>query len=139
MSRRLARELALQALFQIDVGKTLVDKAIEHVLEEQELEQNNKAFFVKLVNGVREQLTDIDQLIAKHLIDWEIARIANVDRNILRIATYEMTYCPDIPSSVSINEAVELAKIFSSDDSPKFINGVLDSIDKKSLSLGIEK
>lgn len=130
MSRRLARELALKALFQIDVGKNQVDKALEHVLEDEEFSAKGKQFVIEIVNGVTENIQEIDQKIAHNLIQWDIKRIPNVDRNILRQAVYELIYREDIPDSVSINEAIELAKIFGTDDSPKFINGVLDKVVK---------
>lgn len=130
MSRRLARELALKALFQIDVGKNQVDKAIEYILEDEELSAKDRNFLTEIVTGVTGNLQAIDEIIAKNLIQWDIKRIPNVDRNILRQAVFELLYREDIPDSVSINEAIELAKVFGTDDSPKFINGVLDKVVK---------
>jgi N utilization substance protein B len=130
VSRRLARELAFKALFEIDVGKNEVGRAVEHVLEEAELNETNKQYLQEMVTGAIENLVEIDEVLAKHLILWEIKRIANVDRNILRLATFELTYRRDIPPSVAINEAIELAKKFGTNDSPKFVNGVLDKMAK---------
>ncbi|MBS4026459.1 MAG: transcription antitermination factor NusB [Clostridia bacterium] len=130
MSRRLARELAFKALFEIDVGKNEVDRAVEHVLEEAGLNEINEQYLQEMVTGVINKLMEIDEVLAKHLIQWDIKRIANVDRNILRLAAFELTYRRDIPSSVAINEAIELAKKFGTDDSPKFVNGVLDKVIK---------
>ncbi|MDW7674786.1 MAG: transcription antitermination factor NusB [Bacillota bacterium] len=130
MSRRLAREMALKTLFQIDVGKIASQQAIENILEEEAAAAKSKDFFLTLVNGVVDNLTEIDEVLKKHLIEWDIKRIPNVDRNILRIAIFELIYLADIPQSVSINEAVEVAKVFGTEDSTKFINGVLDNISK---------
>lgn len=133
MSRRIARELALQALYQIDIGKAPVLKAVDHVLGEQKISGKNKPFFESLVQGVVDNIQLIDSEISAHLHQWDIKRIASVDRNILRIATYEIIFCEEIPSSVSINEAIELAKVFSSHEAAKFVNGVLDKIEKQKI------
>jgi N utilization substance protein B len=130
VSRRLARELAFKALFEIDVGKNEADRAVEHVLEGAELNEANKQYLQEMVTGAVKKLAEIDAVLAKHLVQWDIKRIANVDRNILRLAAFELTYRKDIPPSVAINEAIELAKVFGTDDSPKFVNGVLDKVVK---------
>lgn len=127
MKRRTAREKALQALFQIDVSDIDKDTAIEHVLEEEE---KKDPYLTKLVDGVLSHQTSIDEQIKSYLENWTIERIANVDRNILRIATYEILYGQDtdVPANVAIDEAVEIAKRFGDDKSSKFINGVLSKI-----------
>jgi N utilization substance protein B len=124
MKRRVAREKALQALFQIDLSDIETEDAMRHALDGEE----SDAFFENLVHGVVEHQTEIDQLISKHLVNWKLERIANVDRVILRTAVYELLYLEDIPASVTINEAIELAKSFGDDHAAKFINGVLSSI-----------
>ncbi|MEH7228766.1 transcription antitermination factor NusB [Bacillus safensis] len=124
MKRRTAREKALQTLFQIDVSNIDPKEAITHALDEQE----SDPFFEELVFGVLEQKDKLDDMISKHLVNWKLDRIANVDRAILRLSVYEMVYQEDIPVSVSMNEAIELAKLFGDDKAPKFVNGVLSNI-----------
>ncbi|WP_353856512.1 transcription antitermination factor NusB [Bacillus sp. Bos-x628] len=124
MKRRTAREKALQTLFQIDVSNIDPKEAITHALDEQE----SDPFFEELVFGVLEYKDKLDEMISKHLVNWKFDRIANVDRAILRLSVYEMVYQEDIPDSVSMNEAIELAKLFGDDKAPKFVNGVLSNI-----------
>ncbi|WP_144521042.1 transcription antitermination factor NusB [Bacillus pumilus] len=124
MKRRTAREKALQTLFQIDVSNIDPKEAITHALYEQE----SDPFFEELVFGVLEQKDKLDDMISQHLVNWKLDRIANVDRAILRLSVYEMVYQEDIPVSVSMNEAIELAKLFGDDKAPKFVNGVLSNI-----------
>ncbi|AVM24564.1 transcription antitermination factor NusB [Bacillus pumilus] len=124
MKRRTAREKALQTLFQIDVSNIEPKEAITHALDEQE----SDPFFEELVFGVLEQKDKLDDMISQHLVNWKLDRIANVDRAILRLSVYEMVYQEDIPVSVSMNEAIELAKLFGDDKAPKFVNGVLSNI-----------
>lgn len=132
MSRRLAREKALQILFQIDVGKIDPQIALQNILSEADLLPHDETFTRQIVQGVLAKIAELDANIRKYIIDWELERLANVDRNLLRMAIYEMSYlADDIPSKVSINEAVELAKSYSSADSGKFINGILDQFKKK--------
>ncbi|OYN65227.1 transcription antitermination factor NusB [Bacillus safensis] len=124
MKRRTAREKALQTLFQIDVSNIDPKEAITHALDEQE----SDPFFEELVFGVLEQKDKLEDMISQHLVNWKLDRIANVDRAILRLSVYEMVYQEDIPLSVSMNEAIELAKLFGDDKAPKFVNGVLSNI-----------
>ena len=124
MKRRTAREKALQTLFQIDVSNIDPKEAITHALDEQE----SDPFFEEQVFGVLEQKDKLDDMISQHLVNWKLDRIANVDRAILRLSVYEMVYQEDIPVSVSMNEAIELAKLFGDDKAPKFVNGVLSNI-----------
>lgn len=124
MKRRIAREKALQALFQIDLSNIESEDAMAHALDGAE----SDAFFENLVHGVVNHKPEIDRLISKHLVNWKLDRIANVDRAILRTAVYELLYQEDIPANVTINEAIELAKSFGDDKAAKFINGVLSSI-----------
>jgi len=128
--RRLSRELALQALFFFDVNKSDPDKALEEfcALREDELTDMVKPFFLDLVEGVLAAGDDIDGLLNKCSKNWKLSRMPVVDRNIMRIATFELMKRTDIPPSVSINEAVEIGKKFGTRDSGSFINGVLDKI-----------
>ncbi|ATH92336.1 antitermination protein NusB [Bacillus glycinifermentans] len=124
MKRRTAREKALQSLFQIDVSDIEPKEAMAHALDGLE----SDAFFEQLVYGVLENKEKIDEMITRHLVNWKLDRLANVDRAILRLSAYEMAFVDDIPASVSMNEAIELAKQFGDDKSAKFINGVLSNI-----------
>ncbi|ASS91861.1 MAG: transcription antitermination factor NusB [Bacillaceae bacterium] len=124
MKRRTARKKALQALFQIDLAEALPEEAINHVLDGNE----HDPFLNKLVLGTVEHQNEIDELIKRNLTNWKLERLANIDRAILRLAVYEMKYEPDIPFNVTIDEAIELAKMFGDVQSSKFVNGVLSSI-----------
>lgn len=131
MSRHLAREKALQMLFQMDVGHNPLEIA-KLTLEECDLSNLDKDFTLKLVEGTQNTLSELDRYINQFSTQWDLERLANVDKNVIRMALYEMKYLPDIPPSVSINEAIELAKSFGSEDSGKFVNGILDNIRKDS-------
>ncbi len=128
--RRKARELALQILFQIGVGKVRPEEALRSFWSKQApaTEKEVREFATELVKGTRDNLEAIDGLISKNVENWTIERIANVDLNIMRLAIYEILYRPDIPMKVSINEAIELAKKYSSSESYQFVNGILDKI-----------
>ncbi|MBE3573929.1 MAG: transcription antitermination factor NusB [Firmicutes bacterium] len=133
MSRRLARELALKVLFQMDVGRVTADTAWRVLLEDEEQPYPEGAipFARELVEGVRTHLSRLDHLLQQHSVGWSLARMPNVDRNILRMAVYELCYRPDIPANVSINEAIELAKRYSEPESGRFINGVLGALSRE--------
>ena len=126
--RRKSREIALQMLFSVDLGqldfKTLRKDFLEDLDEKPEI----KLFAYELAEGTYSNLVKIDEVIIKRLKNWEFERLANVDKNILRFATYELLFRPDIPVAVTINEAIEIAKSFSGKEAGKFINGILDNI-----------
>ncbi len=128
--RRKSRELALQALFALDLSKTDSGPQMDDFLEQhgEDLSEPPRLFFQTLVEGVLENREKIDTLLDQWAKNWKISRMPAVDRNIMRIAVFEMLNLPDIPSSVSINEAVEIGKKFGTRDSGPFINGVLDRI-----------
>ena len=128
--RTRAREYALQILYQVDLtdiplSDALVDFWIGHKVEEVVRE-----FSERLVRGTRERIKEIDALIDSSTENWRIGRMALVDRNILRLATYELLFQEDIPPKVSINEAIDLAKRYGDEESGKFVNGVLDRISR---------
>lgn len=133
MKRRLAREMVLKVLFQLDIGNIDLDVALENVLEEEESCQV-KDFVRTLVKGTVENLPKIDQVINQFAREWTVDRMAGVDRNLLRLAVYEVLFLDDIPSAVSINEAVELAKIYGTEESSKFINGILGNVVRNVLA-----
>ncbi|MFZ5898561.1 MAG: transcription antitermination factor NusB [Bacillota bacterium] len=128
LTRRRAREVALQALFQIDVGGAEEAEAIERTIQMLELEAADCSFVKEIVSGVRGHLAHLDGVIARQSKDWRLERIANVDRNILRMALYEILYRDDVPDNVAVNEAIELAKTFGSEESGRFVNGILGKV-----------
>ncbi len=134
MIRKKGREIALQILYQKDITNFPLDEIISNYKKYLNIENiESFKFAEELVRGVVENLKFIDEMIKKYTPSWPFERLNLTDRNILRLAIYEMFFRPDIPEVVSINEAIELAKIYSTDDSPAFINGVLDSIYKKEV------
>ena len=128
--RRKSRELALQALFYFDYDKGDPDRLLPLFCENFSDIMNHGAvpFFKTLVKGVKSKQSDIDRLINTCSRNWKVPRMPAVDRNIMRIGVFEFVECPDIPSSVTINEAVEIGKRFGTRDSASFINGVLDRV-----------
>lgn len=128
--RRKARETALQALYKIDISE---GSAAEEGLELEELAPGTESrrYCETLVHGVSAHLEEIDSIIEKHSENWTVSRMSVVDRNILRIATYELLYGRDVPYKVVIDEAVELAKKFGTDESGPFINGIIDRVRKE--------
>jgi N utilization substance protein B len=118
----------MQALFQMDIHGDHSNEAIELFCKHFEVSKKAKPFFLQLVAGVSKYLEKIDRLIEASSENWKISRMSGMDRNIMRVAVYEMLFCDDIPPKVSINEAIDIGKRFGTEQSPAFINGVLDSI-----------
>lgn len=133
MSRRKAREVAVQALFQLDFNQVNTETAMEAVINEHEgISEGSRQYAQKLINGTQHSLAEIDAIISSSSNEWKLDRMAAVDRNIARIAIYEMKFSEEqLPPNVAINEAVEVAKTFGSEDSSRFINGILGSLVKK--------
>jgi len=130
--RRKAREYALQMLFQWDITRDTIDQIADTFFQEQEKEPEGIVEFARrLVKGTVEHVEEIDRLIQRHAEHWRLDRMATVDRNLLRMAVEEFLYDKEIPKTVVINEALEIARRFSSQESPQFINGILDSIKKE--------
>ena len=138
-TRRQARELAMQALFYIDMQDNVSLHMIESFCDNFRPPKKVRPFFLKLVNGVLEVRGEIDTLIERYSKNWKIHRMGCVDRNVMRIAVYELLYCEDIPPKVSINEAVDVGKKFGTEESGAFINGIMDSIRDALDSEGILK
>ncbi|MFA4874546.1 MAG: transcription antitermination factor NusB [bacterium] len=132
--RRQARESALQMLYQLDVGGQASRDVVKTFWQANDTASDVKEFANRIFVGVSSELGAIDETIAAHSLNWKISRMAAVDKNILRMAVFELTRCPDIPVKVTINEAVEIAKRFGSAESGAFVNGILDNIAK-----GVEK
>lgn len=128
MSRPLAREMAFKVLFQADVGRNPWQEVLPRTLEESLLPDKSRDFLESLVKGTVMHLKEIDGDIGKYSREWTLERMANTDRNILRMAIYEIKYMDDVPPGVTINEAVELAKRYGDEDSGKFVNGILGQL-----------
>lgn len=128
MSRRRAREIAMQVLFQVDVGKASPDAALVYMIDESRITGDTADYSRTLVEGTLRHQQEIDDYLVRYATDWDLPRMANVDRNILRMSLFEMLYFPSTPVNVAIDEALELAKTFSHKDAPRFINGILGRI-----------
>jgi len=127
-ARRKARAVALQALYEIDSVGHEPERVLTHLLAEEELSEENASFVRELVKGVIQSKEKIDRNIQSFAPAWPIEQIPVVDRNILRLAIFEILFDNKVPVKVAINEAVELAKTFGSDNSSRFVNGVLGSV-----------
>lgn len=136
--RRRGRESALQLIYQLDVARilgtrdqTALDTAIrDYWASFEPVSPDDREFAERLVRGVAADVRGVDESITKVSHNWKLDRMAKVDRSLLRLAAYEMLSCPDIPRSASINEAIEIAKRFSGQESASFINGILDQLAK---------
>lgn len=130
-ARRKAREYALQVLFQIDLSKVPSEKALELFWSQNNASQTVKEFTDQLVLGVANNIDELNGKISEHSTNWKLSRMAVVDRNVLRMAVFELFHCPDVPKKVTLNEAIEIAKTYGSEDSGAFVNGVIDKIARK--------
>lgn len=126
--RRQAREAALQALYLCEMGKMSAREAMQSVLAGSTLDDVSAAFAHDLAVGAQTHREALDERIRPIAANWSLERMTAVDRNILRLASYELLHCPQTPIGVIIDEALEIAKIYSSTDSSRFINGILDKI-----------
>jgi N utilization substance protein B len=127
-TRRISREKALQALFYMDMHRDPVEDPVGHFCSCFSENQPTEPFFHLLVDGVQENRATIDAVIERFSSNWKISRMSCVDRNVLRIAVFELLFCTDIPPKVSINEAIDVGKRYGTEESGAFINGILDSI-----------
>ena len=118
----------MQALFYMDMRNNVSSGMLERFCANFTPPKKNQAFFMKLVNGVMAVRGELDALIEKFSKNWDINRMSCVDRNVMRIAVFELLHCEDIPPKVSINEAVDVGKKFGTEESGAFINGIMDSI-----------
>ena len=133
--RSVARECALKVLYQIEMTSRTPDKALASFWEqESEHPEDVRDFAAKLVDGIYAHLDDIDGKLGEYATNWQLNRMAVIDRNVLRMGLYELKYSNDIPPKVAINEAVEIAKKYGDLDSSKFVNGILDKVHKKEIS-----
>jgi N utilization substance protein B len=133
-ARRRARAVALQTLFEVDMTTHDPSQVLRQRLQDWNLDQNGAEFAGHLVQGALENLPHLDLTIQEIAPEWPLDQMAPIDRNILRIAIFEMTFDPDIPIKVAINEAVELAKLFGSESSRRFVNGALGTLASKQMA-----
>lgn len=126
--RRQARESALQALFMCDFLNEWSDAAVEFCFDHFSVPKAAKPYAVELCSGVIKNKVTIDAELTCASENWSLSRMGRVDRSILRVATYEIVLLPEIPPNVAINEAIEVAKRFGAEESPQFVNGVLDRV-----------
>ncbi|UCD91468.1 MAG: transcription antitermination factor NusB [Desulfobacterales bacterium] len=141
-NRRKSRELAMQALFYIDMSQNDANDLLDRFCENFKPSAKVLSFFIKLVKGVLEARSDIDKIIERFSDNWKLSRMSCVDRNVIRIAVYELLCCSDIPYKVSINEAIDVGKKFGTEESGAFINGILDSIrmalESEDIKIGVD-
>lgn len=133
MGRRASRDSAMKLLYQLAIKKEYNKEAVEALLGETTNGKTDKEYIESVTRGVMDSISHIDSYIERHLKRWKLDRICKVDLSILRLAVFEILFMEDIPESVSINEAVELAKRYSSNESASYINGVLSSILKNRI------
>jgi len=127
-ARREGREAAVQFLYQRDLNAGTNTETVDEFWELRPATKRVREYGMAIAEGVLAHQADIDERIRQTASNYDLHRIAAVDRNILRIAIFEMLFCPDVPPVVSINEAIEIAKRFGSDESGRFVNGILDRI-----------
>ena len=127
-TRRISREQALQALFYMDMHRGPVEDPVSAFCSCFTDDKPTEPFFHRLIDGVQEHRETIDTVIEQFSSNWKLSRMSCVDRNVLRIAVFELLFCADIPPKVSINEAIDVGKRFGTEESGAFINGILDSI-----------
>lgn len=129
--RTRARELAIQGLYQLDVQGSDLLTSLGRFFMENDPDDVVRKLASDWTKGTWENLAQCDELIVASTIKWQLSRLSAVDKSILRLAVYQLKFCPDIPPKVVINEAIELAKKFSTNKSPAFVNGVLDAVLRK--------
>jgi len=134
-TRRKAREAALQFLFQDDFGgsditssPTMLESRFEQFCTLYQISHKARPYAFELLQGIQKERQVLDKVIRENAVNWRLERLAVADRNLLRVGVYEMLFVEDVPAQVAINEAVEIAKRFGSDDSPGFVNGILDAV-----------
>jgi len=129
--QRIMREFVFKVIYQYDFTRDNVDEIFNYTLENDILDPESVKEAWEFVRGIVESIDEIDALIKAHLINWTFERLSSIDKNILRLGTYELLFKDDIPIEVTLNEAIEIAKKFGSEKSGKFVNGILDRIAKE--------
>jgi N utilization substance protein B len=133
INRRKSREFALQVLYQLDISKQDAAKALAQWKGYLLPKEEENGFIEQIVLGVMKHRREIDLLIERYSENWRLSRMNIIDRNILRMAAFELLYCEEIPPKVTLNEAVDLGKRFGTEDSGSFINGILDRIQNEAV------
>ena len=132
--RTQARESSLKILYQAEITRRDIKTASQGYWSEKDsIDKNVREFTDRLTSGVEKYLKEIDEKLSQYATNWQLKRMAVIDRNVLRIGTFELLYASDIPPKVTINEAVELAKKYGDSESSKFVNGILDKIHKSEV------
>jgi len=121
----------MKLLYQVSFGSKTLDQVVESFQEYRDAGGGAREFALKLAAGALEHAAEIDSRIREALVNWEFDRLAAIDLQLMRVAVYELIHCDDVPANVTIDEAIELAREYSTEGSSKFINGVLDSVSKK--------
>lgn len=134
--RRLSRVLALEALYRFDLLDEPIDEALKDIYSRESPPEDVRKFTNKILESVKLNLEEIDKLIDQTTLNWPLERITTIDRSILRMAVAEMLGIEEVPFKVSISEAIEVAKLFSTEESGRFVNGVLDNI---AIKLGFKQ
>ncbi len=129
-TRHQAREAVIGLLYAYDLGNREIKKFAEEILEDKKIRNRQREFALSLFGGVVDRINELDEMIKKHLEGWDLERVGHIERAILRLGTYELLFS-GLDRAIAIDEAVELAKRLGTDQSPKFINGVLDAIAKE--------
>ena len=127
----MAREYALKALVMVELGGNDPEYAMHYLLQENPLSDRESSFCCELAAKTIEKKEELDKVIVQYLHNWQLDRLSAVIRSILRLGTFELLYLPDIPVSVTINEYIEISKLYQDEESAGFVNGILDNIKKK--------
>jgi N utilization substance protein B len=135
MGRRASREMAMKLLFQFEFQKEDIESQKKLFFDENKIPEKDKSYINDVIDGVRNNLDFINKLIETHSKGWKISRISKIDLSIMRLSIYEICFRYDIPYSVSVNEAVELAKKYSGDEAGSFVNGILSKIPGRSTAV----
>jgi transcription antitermination protein NusB len=129
--RRKAREAVLECLYSYEIrGNVTIEDVFPYSQERHQLDKEGSDFALELLRKTTTNIAELDRIIARHIDNWDLARLATIDKNILRLGLAELNYFPEIPKKVTIDEAIELAKLYGSADSGRFVNGVLDALSK---------
>lgn len=128
ISRRIVREKVMQALYAYEISEEPIDKITKEIFEEIKIDIEGYKFANAIITKFINNMSEIDEIIRSYVSNWEFERLAVIDKIVLRIAISELLYFPDIPPKVTINEAIEVVKKFSTEKSGQFVNGILDSL-----------
>jgi len=131
MGRRNAREATMKLLYQLELNKTFDEEIVNMFFENNDFTEDEKVYIENTIENIQDNLKLIDEKVEKYIKGWKKERLSKIDLSILRISIYEIMFREDIPTEVSINESIEISKKYSSDESSKFINGVLGSFVRK--------